>query len=144
MGSVKACRWRRYCFYPPCTRLGDNDQGRIKGGGHFGQVPRFRGAPRADFLGLVVVYGPMFFGTALHNFGRTYHICSGALGHRVLISNMNRGPFCAISCKRWLRMRKIAFQGSRFQNFPRENPPDSPCALGASANRISDFQFINN
>ena len=53
-------------------------QGRIKGGGHFGQVPgapRFRGAPCADFLGLLVVYDPMFFGTALHNFGRTYHIC---------------------------------------------------------------------
>ena len=83
------------------------------GGGTLGkcQGPRAFGGPRAQiFLDLVVVYGHMFFGTALHNFGRTYHICSGALGHRVLISNMNRGPFCVISCKRWLRMGKIAFQ----------------------------------
>ena len=46
------------------------------------------GAPWASAS--AVVYDPMFFGTALHNFGRTYHICSVALGHRVLISNMNR------------------------------------------------------
>ena len=94
-------------------------QGRIKGR-HFGQVPgapRFRGAQCADFLGLVVVYIPMFFGTALHNFGRTYHICSGVLGHHVLISNMNRGPFCVISCERWLRMRKIMFQRFQISKF---------------------------
>ena len=59
---------------------------------------------------LAVVYGAMFFGSAPHGFGRTYHICSGALGPRVLISDMNRVPFCGISCERWLRMRKIAFQ----------------------------------
>ena len=48
-------------------------QGRIKGGGTLGkcQGPRAFGGP-ADFLGLAVVYGPMFFGTAPHGFGRTY------------------------------------------------------------------------
>ena len=59
----------------------------------------------ADFLGLAVVYGAMFFGTVPHGFGRTYYTCIGALG-----PHMNRVPFCVISCKRWLRMRKIAFQ----------------------------------
>ena len=52
--------------------------------------------------------------TAPHGFGRTirrtYYTCIGALGPHVLISNMNRVPFCVISCKRCLRMRKIAFQ----------------------------------
>ena len=76
---------------------------------HFLPVVSRAGGP-AEFLGLAVVYGPMFLGTALHGFGRTYHICSGAQGHHVLISNMNRVPFCVISGKRCLRMRKIAFQ----------------------------------
>ena len=80
-------------------------QDRIKGGSTLGKCQ----GPRR-FFGPTVVYGSMFFGTALHGFGRTYHICSGAQGHHVLISNMNRVPFCVISCKRWLRMRKIAFQ----------------------------------
>ena len=44
-------------------------QWRIKGGGTLGkcQGPRAFGGP-ADFLGLAVVYGAMFFGTAPHGF----------------------------------------------------------------------------
>ena len=38
--------------------------------------PALSGGP-ADFLGLAVVCGAMFFGTAPHGFGRTYYICIG-------------------------------------------------------------------
>ena len=87
-------------------------RGGLRGGGALwasARGPALSGG-HADFLGLAVVYGAMFFGTAPHGFGWTYYICIRALGPHVLISNMNRVPFCVISCKRWLRMRKIAFQ----------------------------------
>ena len=76
-------------------------QWRIKGGALWASArgPALSGGP-ADFLGLAVVYGAMFFGTASHGFGRTYYTCIGALGPHVLISNMNRVPFCVFSCKR--------------------------------------------
>ena len=48
------------------------------------QGPRAFGGP-ADFSGLTVVCGAMFFGTAPHGFGRTYYICIGALGPDVLL-----------------------------------------------------------
>ena len=41
--------------------------------------PALSGGP-ADVLGLAVVYGPMFFGTALHGFGRTYIYVAGRWG----------------------------------------------------------------
>ena len=82
-------------------------QGRIKGGALWASArgPALSGARR--FFGPRGSLWPHVFGTALHGFGRTYHICSG---HHVLISNINRVPFCVISCKHLLRMRKIAFQ----------------------------------
>ena len=73
-------------------------RGGLRGGGHFRQVPgasRFRGAPQ--IFGTRGCLWPMFFGTAPHGFGRTYHICRGALGPRILISNMNRVLFCPSS-----------------------------------------------
>ena len=59
----------------PAGASNSSCQGRIKGGGTLSkcQGPRAIRGP-ADFLGLAVVYGPMFFGTTLHGFGRTYHI----------------------------------------------------------------------
>ena len=66
-------------------------QGRIKKGGALwasARGPALSGDP-ADFLGLAVVYGAMFFGTEPHGFGRIYYICIGALRPHVLISNMN-------------------------------------------------------
>ena len=115
--------WKSTPFASSGLSLIDS-QGRIKGGSTLGkcQGPRAFGGP-ADFLGLAVVYGAMFFGTAPHGFGLTYYIRFGALGPHVLISNMNRVPFCVISCKRWLRMRKIAFQIS---NIFGGEPPDPP------------------
>ena len=57
------------------------NQGRIKGGGALWastRGPALSGGP-ADFLGLAVVYGAMFFGTAPHGFGRTVYV-SGRWG----------------------------------------------------------------
>ena len=112
-------------------------------GGHFGQVPgapRFRGPHR--FFGPRGSLWPHVFGTALHGFGRTYHICSG---HHVLISNINRVPFCVIIVVNVAsECRKSRFRGSRFQNLPGDNPPGSPfnsCAFGAGANHICNFQL---
>ena len=97
----------------PAGASNSSCQGRIKGGGHFEQVP---GAPRYQgprrFFGPRGCLWPHVFRDHTARFWADipYTVCSGALGHHVLISNMNRVPFCVISCKCWLRMRKIAFQ----------------------------------
>ena len=67
----------------------------------------------------------------------------GAGAPRLNIKYESR-TFCVISCKRWLRMRKIAFQRFQISKIFRGRRPDprfNSCIFGT--NRICDFQFIN-
>ena len=71
-------------------------QWRIKGGGALwasARGPALSGGP-TDFLGLAVVYGAMFFGTAPHGFGRTLYMYRGAGAPRFNIKYESRTFLC--------------------------------------------------
>ena len=127
-------------------------QWRIKGGGHFGQVPgapRFRGAPQI-FWASRLFMAPCFSGP--HRMVLGGHIirvwCIGALGPHVLISNMNRVPFCVFSCKRQLRMRKIGFQRFQISKIFGGEPPNhcccSCCDQGHDNDNITQLCYLNS
>ena len=119
-GGSPTCKWRKITFYhtqridyskigltcTTTTTTNSNSRGGLRGGGTLSkcQWPRAFGGPRRFFGPRGCLWRHVFR-------DRTARFCIGALGPHVLISNMNRVPFCVISCKRWLRMRKIAFQG---------------------------------